>query len=28
VVDPDSIVSLAEFVKNNFGKLDILVWSI
>ncbi|KAF9687799.1 hypothetical protein SADUNF_Sadunf02G0130700 [Salix dunnii] len=25
VVDPDSIVSLAEFVKNNFGKLDILV---
>ncbi|KAB5569165.1 hypothetical protein DKX38_002958 [Salix brachista] len=25
VVDPDSIVSLSEFVKNNFGKLDILV---
>jgi len=25
VVDLDSIVSLAEFVKNNFGKLDILV---
>nr|TKS06165.1 hypothetical protein D5086_0000124810 [Populus alba] len=25
VVDPDSIISLAEFVKNNFGKLDILV---
>ncbi|KAJ6955316.1 (+)-neomenthol dehydrogenase-like isoform X3 [Populus alba x Populus x berolinensis] len=25
VVDPDSIISLAEFVKNSFGKLDILV---
>lgn len=27
VVDPASIQSLAQFIRNQFGKLDILVWT-